>query len=279
MLLCVPRLNIERGSRAAPQTQLMAKTTSSFDITASFFDQFRALPAGVVETIREAVWRSAGKQPQMRVLDLGAGTGRFGKAFVAAGDFYAGVDTSLAMLREFRGGCKNGFLALADGRQLPFRNGEFDVVLLMQVLSGAGDWRSILDEARRVLRPGGSVVVGHTVSPDSGIDAQMKNQLTAILEAMRIPWHRPRESRRQALAWLESSAKHHAHSVAASWNVNTTARAFLERHRTGARFAALPVEIQEQALEKLRAWAEDSFGAADVSFQEIRSFELDIFEF
>src|SRR5579864_665835 len=107
----------------------------------------------------------------------------------------------------------------------------------------------------------------------------MKHQLTAILEEMQVAWHRPRESRRQALAWLESSAKRHVHSLAASWKVNTTAREFLERHRTGARFAALPAEIKERALSKLRAWAEGMFGAADVSFQEIRSFELDIFEF
>ena len=82
-----------------------------------------------------------------------------------------------------------------------------------------------------------------------------------ILEEMQVPWHRSQESRRQALAFLESISKRHTHSLAASWNVNTTAREFLQRHRTGARFAALPVDIQDQALEKLRAWAETTFGS------------------
>ena len=36
-----------------------------------------------------------------RLLDLGAGTGRIGRPFVAAGDDYVGVDLSLGMLREF----------------------------------------------------------------------------------------------------------------------------------------------------------------------------------
>ena len=36
-----------------------------------------------------------------RLLDLGAGTGRIGWPFVAAGDDYVGVDLSLGMLREF----------------------------------------------------------------------------------------------------------------------------------------------------------------------------------
>jgi ubiquinone/menaquinone biosynthesis C-methylase UbiE len=183
------------------------------------------------------------------------------------------------MLLEFRAACKNAFLAQADGRQLPFCNGAFDVVLLMQVLSGAGDWQSILNEARRVLRPGGSVVVGHTVSPELGIDAQLKRRLRDILEEMQVAWHQSQQSRRQALAFLELISKLHTHSLAASWNVKTTAREFLQRHRTGARFAALPVDIQEQALEKLRGWAEATFGSVDTEFQEKRSFELDIFEF
>jgi hypothetical protein len=96
---------------------------------------------------------------------------------------------------------------------------------------------------------------------------------------MGVNWHQPRESRRQAITWLESSAKRHVHSIAATWNVNTTAKEFLQRRRTGARFADLPAGIQEQALEKLRTWAETTFGSVDANHPEKRTFELDIFEF
>jgi ubiquinone/menaquinone biosynthesis C-methylase UbiE len=253
--------------------------TFAFDATAASFERHRSLPGDAPEAIRATIWAATGLPTPARVLDIGAGTGRIGRAFIEAGDFYAGVDTSIAMLREFPANPGTSLLALADGRQLPFCDGAFDLVLLMHVLSGVGDWHSILNEAKRVLRPGGSVTVGHTISPELGIDAQLKNQLAAILEEMQVAWHRPQESRLQALTWLESSAKRHVHSLAASWNINTTAREFLQRHRTGARFAALPVEIQEQALEKLRAWSESTFGAVDTDFQEKRTFELDIFEF
>jgi len=252
---------------------------SAFDTTASSFERHRSLPSGAPEAIRSAIWAAATLPARARVLDIGAGTGRIGKAFIAAGDFYVGVDTSLAMLREFRVAPESGLLAQADGRQLPFCNGAFDLVVLMQVLSGVGDWQSVLNEARRVLRPDGNVAVGHTVSPESGIDAQLKRQLAAILQEMQVVWHRPQESRRQALAWLESSAKRYVHSLAASWNVNTTAGEFLRRRSTGARFAALPINVQEQALEKLRAWAETTFGSVDAGFLEQRNFELDIFTF
>jgi|SRR5271165_1696547 len=252
---------------------------STFDETASNFERYRSLPTEVPGAIRAAIWNALQLSTPARVLEIGAGTGRIGKAFITARDFYVGVDTSLAMLQKFPANSKNCFLVQADGRQLPFCDGTFDVVLLMQVLSGVGDWRGILSETRRVLLPGRSVAVGQTKSPESGIDAQLKHRLAAILEEMGVAWHRPQESRQQALAELESSTVHHVHAQAASWNVTVTPQEFLVRHRTGARFAALPVIVQEEALKQLAVWAETSFGFLDAGFQEKRSFELDIFEF
>ena len=52
----------------------------------------------------------------------------------------------------------------------------------------------------------------------------------------------------------------------------------MARHRTGARFASLPASIQEQALQRLSAWAEACFGSLDASFTESYVFELHIFE-
>jgi len=258
--------------------------TSAYDTTASSFERHRSLPSYVVEAIRSAI-RSVARLPdRARVLDVGAGTGRIGKAFLAAGDFYVGVDSSLAMLQEFSAKpefreSKTSLLAQAEGRQLPFQNASFDLVLLMQVVSAAGNWRDLLGECRRVLRPGGIIAVGHTRSPESGIDAQLKGQLVAILEAMQVPWHQPRESRRQALTWLEAASVRRWYREAASWKVSTSAEDFLSRHRTGARFAALPLAVQEEALARLRAWAETKFGSVKASFEEQHSFELGIFEF
>jgi ubiquinone/menaquinone biosynthesis C-methylase UbiE len=258
--------------------------TSAYDTTASSFELHRALPNSVVEAIRSAIWSVAQLPNRARVLDVGAGTGRIGKAFLAAGDFYVGVDSSLAMLQEFSAKpefreSKTSLLAQTEGRQLPFQNASFDLVLLMQVLSAAGNWRALLGECRRVLQPGGIIAVGHTRSPESGIDAQLKRQLVTILEAMQVPWHQPRESRRQALAWLESVSVRHWYRDAASWKVTTSAEEFLLRHQTGARFAALPPAVQEEALARLRAWAETTFGSVNASFDEQHSFDLSIFEF
>jgi len=106
------------------------------------------LPDGVPERIRSAVLSVAGGR-RPAVLDLGAGTGRIGLPFVAAGDNYTGVDLSFGMLREFP---RRARLAQCDGEALPFRDGAFDVVMLISVVGAARGWRRLLAEGRRVTR-------------------------------------------------------------------------------------------------------------------------------
>ena len=215
----------------------------------------------------------------LRVLDLGAGTGRIGKAFVDGSSLYIGVDSSLAMLREFLAQSHTAPLVQSDGTHLPFADGTFDVVMLMQVLSGAQDWQSLLLEVRRVLRPRGMVVVGHTSTHAAGVDAQLKRRLSEILREMGVAWHEPQKARRESLAWLESSARCRNQVRAASWIAERTPREFLVRHRTGARFAALPAAVQDEALQKLSVWAEATLGPLDTAHSEAHTFELEIFEF
>src|SRR5687767_5904465 len=103
---------------------------SAYDAVAPDFDSHRALPSGVPEAIRVAVLRCTSAHP--RLLDLGAGSGRIGWPFAAAGDDYVGIDLSWGMLREFaqRAGGKGSAprLVQADGRQLPFPDAMFDAV-------------------------------------------------------------------------------------------------------------------------------------------------------
>lgn len=253
---------------------------SPFDAAAPTFERYRALPRGVPEAIRSAILQATRKQAPARVLDLGAGTGRIGKAFVAAKDFYVGVDASSGMLQEFLLATHTPpCLAQADGLRLPFRHGAFDIVMLMQVLSGAGNWRGLLSEARRVLRPGGAVVVGLTVAPVAGVDAQLKKRLAAILETMGVEQHQGKQFRDQALAWLGSSAALRLHLRVATWERNPTPREFLVRHKVGARFAALPDVVRDKALQKLSAWADKTFGSLDAASREEHAYELDVFQF
>jgi hypothetical protein len=56
------------------------------DAIAGDFERFRALPPGVPEAVRQALWGSLGLGAAATLLDLGAGAGRVGLVFVEAGD-------------------------------------------------------------------------------------------------------------------------------------------------------------------------------------------------
>jgi ubiquinone/menaquinone biosynthesis C-methylase UbiE len=248
---------------------------SAFDVTAPGFDRHRALPDGVPEAIRSAILGVV-DATRPRLLDLGAGTGRIGRAFVAAGDDYVGVDLSLAMLRAFahRGAAR---LVQADGAHLPFPDATFDAVMLIQAFGGMHGWRRVLTEARRVLHPAGALVIGRTVAPADGVDARMKQHLATILDGMGVA-REGGNRREEALRFLAQTASGSC-VEAAAWEADRTPRGFLERHRTGARFAALPAAIKDAALAKLAAWASATFGSLDRASREPHYFELRVFRF
>jgi len=76
-------------------------SVSAYDALAPRFDRDRVVPDGVPQAIRLAVLAAAPVARPM-ILDLGAGTGRIGWPFVAAGDDYVGADLSFGMLRDSR---------------------------------------------------------------------------------------------------------------------------------------------------------------------------------
>lgn len=256
----------------------LTRTTATFDVTASAFDLHRALPSGVPEAIRAAIWNATSKPPRARVLDLGAGTGRFGRAFVESGDRYVGVDLSFPMLAEFAGHSRSAVLTQADGGTLPFPDGVFDLVLLMHVLSSLQNWHNLLGETVRVLKPGGFVAVGHIAGSMAGVDARMRRQLKYILEALGPVLRDAKKAREEPLAWLHSTASGGTQVTAATWTAQRTPREFLDRHRTGARFLSLPAKIQEQSMKELGAWAKKAFGSIDNALEEEFSFVLQIFK-
>lgn len=256
-------------------------TTSDFDAVAGDFDRFRGLPDGVPAAIRQAVRDVMGGTATGRVLDLGAGTGRIGEAFVAAGDAYVGVDASAGMLARFaekmsRRAGRGPALVQADGQALPFPAAVFDAVLLVQVIGGVPGWRGVLSEARRVLRSGGRLVLGKAVGPPLGLDGQMRERLAAFLSDAGVDMQRRGAAREDVLAWLALAARDVSAIVAARWETTRSPQEFLARHATGARFAALPQSIKRDVLGRLAEWSIATFGALDTPFFEQREFVLDV---
>lgn len=106
-------------------------------------------------------------RPGQRVLDLGCGEGRHLIAACALEHVDAvGVDLSLddlataqQRMAEFRGETKGEqalFALLAgDALRLPFDDACFDAVICSEVLEHIADYRGVLTEIHRVLKPGG----------------------------------------------------------------------------------------------------------------------------
>ncbi|GAA1772012.1 class I SAM-dependent methyltransferase [Nocardioides hankookensis] len=110
---------------------------------------------------RPAMLDLAGDVSGRRILDAGCGSGPLSAALRAGGAVVTGFDASAAMIelaRERLGA--DADLHVADlAEPLPFADAEFDDVVASLVLHYLEDWSSALAELRRVLRPGGRLLV------------------------------------------------------------------------------------------------------------------------
>ena len=102
-----------------------------------------------------ALIRTIGPLEGRRLLDLGCGKGRFASHLVSLGAEVVGIDLAAAMLAEARGIDR----AKASARRLPFADAVFDVVFAVEVLEHVGDVQPVIQEVRRVLKPGGTLAI------------------------------------------------------------------------------------------------------------------------
>jgi ubiquinone/menaquinone biosynthesis C-methylase UbiE len=94
-----------------------------------------------------------------RILIVGAGTGA-DLPYLPAGCVVIATDLTPAMLARARAHLREGIhLAIMDGHSLAVRSGSCDAVVLHLILAVIPDPARCLQEAARVLRPGGRIVV------------------------------------------------------------------------------------------------------------------------
>ena len=97
----------------------------------------------------------------MSLLDIACGTGvlaAHAQSIVGVRGFVVGLDPSPGMLREARG---RGVLKLVRGvaESLPLESERFDLLSMGYALRHVSDLRATFGEYRRVLRPGGKVLI------------------------------------------------------------------------------------------------------------------------
>lgn len=94
-----------------------------------------------------------------KILDIAAGTGTSSMALKLPGVHVVAADFSKGMLEEGKKRYPELEFQFADAMNLPFKNGEFDVVTMSFGLRNVQDRNKALREFLRVLKPGGRLVI------------------------------------------------------------------------------------------------------------------------
>lgn len=137
-----------------------ADVAAMFDRVAPRYDLVNdLLAAGQTRLWRRAVVNAIDPRPGERVLDLAAGTGTSTVPLIARGASAVACDFSLGMLAEGRRRQPRMPFVAGDALGLPFADGAFDAATISFGLRNTADPRAALAEIRRVVRPGGRLVV------------------------------------------------------------------------------------------------------------------------
>ncbi|MGH9079702.1 MAG: class I SAM-dependent methyltransferase [Acidimicrobiales bacterium] len=135
-------------------------TSWSFDRAASFYDTTRSLPGEAGGRITDLL--AAELAGRGICLEIGVGTGRIALPLGRRGVPLIGTDIAAAMLGRLVQNAGNRLpfpLLHADTTLLPLDDDSVAAVMASHVLHLIPDWRAAVDEAMRVLQPGGVLLV------------------------------------------------------------------------------------------------------------------------
>jgi SAM-dependent methyltransferase len=136
-------------------------TSVVFDRAADYYDRTRGYPDGVTEQVADLLCSVGALGARSQVLELGVGTGRIALPLATRVGCMVGVDRSRPMLDRLlqKPGARDVHSVLADICALPFAPERFDAVLAVHVFHLVPNWQQALAEVRRVLLPGGVLLL------------------------------------------------------------------------------------------------------------------------
>ena len=144
-------------------------------------------------------------RPLGDLLDIGCGQGRILKLLASRAQRSVGVDVDsdqrrLARAELLLAGTPNCTLRKGDMYELPFSSGEFDTIILDDVLLDARDPAAAIGEAQRVLSPGGRMLL---LASTAGRDInEIRSRFAAWASESGLRLAQPRQIPSQAPNWL-----------------------------------------------------------------------------
>jgi SAM-dependent methyltransferase len=257
----------------------------SFDRVATEYDATRGWPPGVAAQIGAGLYRAlapfARPEQRLRVIEAGAGTGRVLLPLATAGAWTAGVDISAGMLRvlceKAAGAALPGAVRAVrgDATRVPFAAHTFDVGLMVHVLHLVDDWRPVLDEMARVVRPGGALAFGRDAH--TGADWLDTRWAARLAEAGDTGRARARENIvPEAVALLTTCGYTVQDTILARWTVERTADSYLQRLRERCFSSTwnVPDAVFQPAIARLTDDILAHYGRLDIPVRQEGHFRL-----
>jgi demethylmenaquinone methyltransferase/2-methoxy-6-polyprenyl-1,4-benzoquinol methylase len=142
------------------------EVAAMFDGVAKRYDLVNdLLSLGQTKFWRRATTKIIAPRPGMKILDLAAGTGSSSEPLAAAGADVIPADFSEGMLAAGRKARPHLPFTKADALNLPFKDGEFDLVTISFGLRNTQNTEKALAEMLRVTKPEGEIVICEFSSP------------------------------------------------------------------------------------------------------------------
>jgi ubiquinone/menaquinone biosynthesis C-methylase UbiE len=139
------------------------------------------------------------------LLDVGCGHGRILKLLASRARRVVGVDIDSDARRYARAemllaGIENSTLRKGNMYALPFPDAEFDTIILDEVLGNSEDPAAVLREARRLLRPGGRLLLLATC--EHADQAVMRQRFATWCKDVELRLSTPRQIPDKEPRWL-----------------------------------------------------------------------------
>ena len=179
------------------------KTKARYNRIARFYDAIEYGSEGMFKVWRKQLWLQASGD----VLEVGVGTGLSFDDYDAKTEI-TGIDICAPMLEKARAKLATGRypyvkdVLLMDAHKLAFEDATFDCVVAQFVITLVENPEAVLSECRRVVKPGGRIILVNHLYSETGLSAAFERW--AAKHARKIGL-RPEFPFARLTAWAEAS--------------------------------------------------------------------------
>ena len=219
--------------------------------------------------------------PGTTVLEPGVGTGLITIHLLEDAVEYTGFDRSPEMLAVVRAKVEQAGLrarlVVADGNERwPADDRSIDLVFCARALHHMAA-EHVVAELERVLRPGGSLIVGKVRRPKDSVKSEMRRQMRRTLREHGFDARSHDDHTARVFEALVARGAFAAEpSVASRWlTVHSPAESIASwRGKEGLGALVLPDDVKSAVLDEVERWARGRYGDIDLEIVQEELFEL-----